>query len=126
MVQKASKLYDEPKVLVMAFPGTNSEYDTAKAFDRAGGKSEIFVINNLTVKDMEECIDRLSKKILESQIIAIPGGFSAGDEPDGSGKFITNILQNPKIKESINKFLANEGLMLGICNGFQALIRKHQ
>ena len=123
MVQKASKLYDEPKVLVMAFPGTNSEYDTAKAFDRAGGKSEIFVINNLTVKDMEECIDRLSKKILESQIIAIPGGFSAGDEPDGSGKFITNILQNPKIKESINKFLANEGLMLGICNGFQALIK---
>lgn len=123
MAQKASKLYDEPKVLVLAFPGTNSEYDTAKAFDRAGGKSEIFVVNNLTVKDMQASIDELSKKILESQIIAVPGGFSAGDEPDGSGKFITNILQNPKVKESIKTFLANEGLMLGICNGFQALIK---
>ncbi|MFK4785696.1 phosphoribosylformylglycinamidine synthase [Fusobacterium sp. MFO224] len=123
MPQKAKKLYDRPKVLVMAFPGTNSEYDTAKAFDRAGGKSEIFVINNLTVEDMKKSIEELASKILESQIIAIPGGFSAGDEPDGSGKFITNILSNEKIKQSINQFLENEGLMLGICNGFQALIK---
>ena len=123
MKQKASVLYDKPKVLVLAFPGTNSEYDTAKAFERAGGASEIFVINNLTVKDMEKSIDELSKKIKDTQIIAIPGGFSAGDEPDGSGKFITNILQNPKIKASIKEFLAKEGLMLGICNGFQALIK---
>ncbi|WP_300394274.1 phosphoribosylformylglycinamidine synthase [Fusobacterium sp.] len=123
MKQKASVLYDEPKVLVLAFPGTNSEYDTAKAFERAGGKSEIFVINNLTVKDMEASIDELSKKIKEAQIVALPGGFSAGDEPDGSGKFITNILQNPKVKLAIKEFLSKEGLMLGICNGFQALIK---
>lgn len=123
MKQKASVLYDTPKVLVLAFPGTNSEYDTAKAFERAGGKSEIFVINNLTVKDMEASIENLAKKIRESQIVALPGGFSAGDEPDGSGKFITNILQNPKVKVAIKEFLANEGLMLGICNGFQALIK---
>lgn len=123
MPQKAKKLYDEPKVLVITFPGTNSEYDTAKAFDRAGGKSEIFVINNLTVKDMKKSMEDLANKILEAQIIAIPGGFSAGDEPDGSGKFITNILSNEKIKISIKKFLENEGLMLGICNGFQALIK---
>lgn len=123
MPQKAKRLYDEPKVLVITFPGTNSEYDTAKAFDRAGGKSEIFVINNLTVKDMKKSMEDLANKILEAQIIAIPGGFSAGDEPDGSGKFITNILSNEKIKISIKKFLENEGLMLGICNGFQALIK---
>jgi len=123
MPQKAKKLYDEPKVLVIIFPGTNSEYDTAKAFDRAGGKSEIFVINNLKVKDMKKSMEDLANKILEAQIIAIPGGFSAGDEPDGSGKFITNILSNEKIKISIKKFLENEGLMLGICNGFQALIK---
>ena len=123
MPQKAKKLYDEPKVLVITFPGTNSEYDTAKAFDRAGGKSEIFVINNLKVKDMKKSMEDLANKILEAQIIAIPGGFSAGDEPDGSGKFITNILSNEKIKISIKKFLENEGLMLGICNGFQALIK---
>ena len=123
MKQKASVLYDVPKVLVLAFPGTNSEYDTAKAFERAGGKSEIFVINNLTVKDMEASIEELSKKIREAQIVALPGGFSAGDEPDGSGKFITNILQNPKVKSAIKEFLSKEGLMLGICNGFQALIK---
>ena len=123
MPQKAKKLYDNPKVLVITFPGTNSEYDTAKAFNRAGGKSEIFVINNLTVEDLNNSMKELANKILESQIIAIPGGFSAGDEPDGSGKFITNILSNKKIKEAIKVFLKNEGLMLGICNGFQALIK---
>ena len=123
MKQKASVLYDIPKVLVLAFPGTNSEYDTAKAFERAGGAAEIFVINNLTVKDMEASIEELSRKIKEVQIVALPGGFSAGDEPDGSGKFITNILQNPKVKAAIKEFLAKEGLMLGICNGFQALIK---
>ena len=123
MKQKASVLYDTPKVLVLAFPGTNSEYDTAKAFERAGGAAEIFVINNLTVKDMEASIEELSRKIKEVQIVALPGGFSAGDEPDGSGKFITNILQNPKVKAAIKEFLAKEGLMLGICNGFQALIK---
>lgn len=123
MKQKASVLYDKPKVLVLAFPGTNSEYDTAKAFERAGGEAEIFVINNLTVKDMEASIEKLSRKIKESQIVMLPGGFSAGDEPDGSGKFITNILQNPKVKAAIKEFLAKEGLMLGICNGFQALIK---
>ena len=123
MKQKASVLYDTPKVLVLAFPGTNSEYDTAKAFERAGGAAEIFVINNRTVKDMEASIEELSRKIKEVQIVALPGGFSAGDEPDGSGKFITNILQNPKVKAAIKEFLAKEGLMLGICNGFQALIK---
>lgn len=120
---KAKKLYDKPKVLITVFPGTNCEYDTKKAFERAGAEVEIYVFNNLGVEEIKESIDTLSEKIKSAQIFMIPGGFSAGDEPDGSGKFIANILQNKKIKESMEKFLENDGLVLGICNGFQALIK---
>lgn len=122
-VKKAKELFEKPKVLVVAFPGTNSEYDTAKAFDRAGGQSKIFVFNNLTIEEMKKSIDKLVKEISEAQIFVIPGGFSAGDEPDGSGKFITNVLSNKKIKKAVQDFLEKEGLILGICNGFQALIK---
>lgn len=120
---KAKKLYDKPKVLVTVFPGTNCEYDTKKAFERAGAEVEIYVFNNLGVEEIKESIETLSEKIKTAQIFMIPGGFSAGDEPDGSGKFIANILQNQKIKESMREFLENDGLVLGICNGFQALIK---
>ncbi|MEF9933084.1 MAG: phosphoribosylformylglycinamidine synthase [Cetobacterium sp.] len=120
---KAKKLYDKPKVLIPVFPGNNCEYDSRKAFESAGAETEIFVFNNLSVEEIKESIEKLSQKIEESQIFMIPGGFSAGDEPDGSGKFIANILQNPKIKNSVKKLLENEGLILGICNGFQALIK---
>ncbi|MGL5428253.1 MAG: phosphoribosylformylglycinamidine synthase subunit PurQ, partial [Cetobacterium sp.] len=120
---KAKKLYDKPKVLVTVFPGTNCEYDTKKAFEKAGAEVEIYVFNNLGVNEIKESIDTLSEKMKAAQIFMIPGGFSAGDEPDGSGKFIANILQNQKIKESMKEFLSNDGLVLGICNGFQALIK---
>ena len=122
-VYKAKKLYEKPKVLVTVFPGTNCEYDTKKAFERAGAEVEVYVFNNLGVKEIKESIENLTSKIEEAQIFMIPGGFSAGDEPDGSGKFIANILQNEKIKKSMKKFLENDGLVLGICNGFQALIK---
>ena len=122
-ISKAKKLYDKPKALIATFPGSNSEYDTKKAFDEAGGDGEIFVFNNLTIEDIKKSIDSLCEKIKNAQIFVIPGGFSGGDEPDGSGKFIANILQNEKVKNAIKEFLANDGLILGICNGFQALIK---
>lgn len=122
-VPKAKVLYDVPKVLICVFPGTNSEYDTKKAFERAGAEVEVFVFNNLNVENIKKSIDTMAEKIKDVQIIMFPGGFSAGDEPDGSGKFIANILQNSVIKEAIKEFLAKEGLILGICNGFQALIK---
>ena len=114
----------KPKVLIPVFPGTNCEYDTAKQILRAGGQPEIFVINNLTSQGVANSVEEFAKKIKESQIIFIPGGFSGGDEPDGSGKFITAFFRNPKISESVNELLKNrDGLMGGICNGFQALIK---
>ena len=122
-ILKAKKTYDKPRVLSVVFPGTNCEYDTKKAFEKAGAEVEIFVFNNLNVDSIKESIDLLDKSIRNTQILAIPGGFSAGDEPDGSGKFIANILLNNKIKESINHLLENDGLILGICNGFQALVK---
>lgn len=114
---------EEPRVLIVVFPGTNSEFDTEKAFQRAGGETEILVFNNSSLEEISNSIDRLVKKLEHSQIFAIPGGFSAGDEPDGSGKFIANILQNKKVDLAIKKFLKRQGLILGICNGFQALIK---
>lgn len=114
---------EEPRVLITVFPGTNSEFDTEKAFKRAGGNTEIFVFNNLTLQDISNSINELVKKLKYSQIFVIPGGFSAGDEPDGSGKFIANILQNEKVNTAIKEFLSRQGLILGICNGFQALIK---
>ena len=113
-----------PKVLIPVFPGTNCEYDSAKAFERAGAETEIFVINNLSAAKVSESVDSFVKKIKDSQIIFVPGGFSGGDEPDGSGKFITAFFRNGAIKNEVNELLKNrDGLMCGICNGFQALIK---
>ncbi len=114
----------KPKVLIPVFPGTNCEYDSAKAFMRAGADTDIFVINNLSASHVAASVDAFVKKIKESQIIFVPGGFSGGDEPDGSGKFITAFFRNGAIKNEVNELLKNrDGLMCGICNGFQALIK---
>ena len=113
-----------PRIFMPVFPGTNCEYDTARVFDKAGGLTDVFVVRNLTPGDVEESITEMAKRINNSQIIVIPGGFSAGDEPDGSGKFIATMFRNPRIKEAVTKLLQQrDGLMLGICNGFQALIK---
>ena len=113
-----------PKTLIPVFPGTNCEYDTARAFDRAGAEPEIFVLNNLTAADVASSIETFAAKVRESQMIFIPGGFSGGDEPDGSGKLITAFFRNQEIKEAVTELLEQrDGLMAGICNGFQALIK---
>lgn len=114
----------KPKVLIPVFPGTNCEYDTAKAFARAGAESEIFVLNNLSPSAVAKSVEAFAEKIKQSQMIFIPGGFSGGDEPDGSGKLITAFFRNPEIKEAVTQLLEErDGLMAGICNGFQALIK---
>ena len=114
--------FAKPRVLVPVFPGTNCEYDTKKAFAREGADVEIFVVKN--IKDVKESVDAFASKIKNSQIIFVPGGFSGGDEPDGSGKFITAFFRNKAIKENVTDLLDNrKGLMGGICNGFQALIK---
>jgi phosphoribosylformylglycinamidine synthase len=114
----------KPRVLIPVFPGTNCEYDMANAFNHYGGDSEIFVIRNLSAQDMEDSVSEFTKHIENSQIIAIPGGFSGGDEPEGSAKFINAFFRNPKIKDAVESMLyARDGLMIGICNGFQALIK---
>jgi phosphoribosylformylglycinamidine synthase len=114
----------KPRIFIPAFPGTNCEYDSQKAFERAGGIVDSLVFRNLTPKAIEESIDEMVKKINNSQIIMLPGGFSAGDEPDGSGKFIAAVFRNERVKEAVMKLLnKRDGLMLGICNGFQALIK---
>lgn len=113
----------KPRVLVPAFPGTNCEYDSAKVFEKAGAESNILVFRNLTQEYINDSIEKMVKEINNSQILMFPGGFSAGDEPDGSGKFIATVLTNPKVAEAIHKFLERDGLILGICNGFQALIK---
>ncbi|WP_288623800.1 phosphoribosylformylglycinamidine synthase [uncultured Brachyspira sp.] len=114
----------KPKVIIPVFPGTNCEYESAKAFEYAGAKAKIIVINNLSSDDIKKSVDNFSKELKTSQIIFIPGGFSGGDEPDGSGKFITAFFRNYIIKEETTKLLDKRGgLILGICNGFQALIK---
>ena len=127
---KENKIYvpnikvEKPTVLIPVFPGTNCEYDSAKAFESVGGKADIFVINNLTADGVSRSVEEFAKKIDNSQIIFIPGGFSGGDEPDGSGKFITAFFRNNAIKEKVTELLNNrDGLMCGICNGFQALVK---
>ena len=121
---KANTSVAQPKVLIPVFPGTNCEYDTERAFRRAGAKTETVVIRNLSASDIEESVNYFERAIRQSQIIMIPGGFSGGDEPEGSGKFITAFFRNPKIKDAVHDLLKNrDGLMLGICNGFQALIK---
>ncbi|HHX11507.1 MAG TPA: phosphoribosylformylglycinamidine synthase [Clostridiales bacterium] len=130
------KLYDEskvyiaknkvakPKVFIPIFPGSNCEYDSMKAFELAGAEVETVVFRNLTEENIRESVDAFEKAIKQSQILMFPGGFSAGDEPDGSGKFIATVFRNIKITEAVNDLLTNrDGLILGICNGFQALIK---
>lgn len=122
--QKSSLSIAQPKVFIPAFPGTNCEYDSARAFEDAGAKASIKVFRNLNYANIEDSIETMVKEIESSQIVMIPGGFSAGDEPDGSAKFIATVFRNPRIAEAVNDLLTNrDGLMLGICNGFQALIK---
>lgn len=114
----------KPKVIIPVFPGTNCEYDCERAFRNAGAKTETLVFRNYSKEAFAESIENLEKQIRESQIIMLPGGFSAGDEPDGSGKFISTVFRNERIKDAVMDLLKNrDGLMLGICNGFQALIK---
>ncbi len=114
----------KPKVLIPVFPGTNCEYDSAKAVCDAGAEADIVVINNLSSDGIKNSIEKIRNKIRESQIVFIPGGFSGGDEPEGSGKFITAFFRNPEIKDAVEELLEKrDGLMCGICNGFQALIK---
>ena len=114
----------KPKVLIPVFPGTNCEFDSARAMEAAGADPEIFVVRNLSADDVTRSVEQFAEKIAQSQMIFIPGGFSGGDEPDGSAKFITAFFRNPAIKEQVGKLLDDrDGLMLGICNGFQALIK---
>ncbi len=113
-----------PKVLIPVFPGTNCEYDSAKAVRDAGAEPEIFVINNLTADGVKRSAEQFADKIRTSQAIFVPGGFSGGDEPDGSGKFITAFFRGAQVKEAVGDLLDNrDGLMCGICNGFQALVK---
>jgi phosphoribosylformylglycinamidine synthase len=113
-----------PRVFIPVFPGTNCEYDSQKAFERAGADVDIQVFRNLTAQDIRESVDVFEKAISQAQIIMFPGGFSAGDEPDGSAKFFATAFQNAKIKEAVERLLnERDGLVLGICNGFQALIK---
>ena len=114
----------KPKVLIPVFPGTNCEFDSARAVMEAGCEAEIAVIRNLTADDVARSAEDIARKIADSQMIFLPGGFSGGDEPDGSAKFITAFFRNPAIKEQVSKLLDDrDGLMIGICNGFQALIK---
>lgn len=114
----------KPRVFIPVFPGTNCEYDSTKAFERAGAQVDVKVFKNLTAEDIRESVQIFEKAISQAQIIMFPGGFSAGDEPDGSAKFFATAFQNEKIKESVMKLLnERDGLALGICNGFQALIK---
>ncbi len=114
----------KPTVFIPVFPGTNCEYDSSRAFERAGANVVTKVFKNLSAEDIRESVDAFEKAISQAQIIMFPGGFSAGDEPDGSAKFFATAFQNAKIKEAVTKLLQErDGLALGICNGFQALIK---
>lgn len=113
-----------PRVLIPVFPGTNCEYDMARAFERAGAKAKIFIVRNLDANDIVQSVEAFAAQVAKSQILALPGGFSGGDEPDGSAKFITAFFRNPAIKDAVHELLKNrDGLMCGICNGFQALVK---
>lgn len=131
-----SKLYDtkdihicthkiaQPTVFIPVFPGTNCEYDSARAFERAGAKANVKVFRNMNAEDIRDSVAEFEKAIAQAQIIMFPGGFSAGDEPDGSAKFFATAFQNAKLKEAVQKLLnERDGLVLGICNGFQTLVK---
>ena len=114
----------KPRVFIPVFPGTNCEYDTARAFEKAGAETEILVVRNLSAAAIEETIAKMEEAVRSAQIVMLPGGFSGGDEPDGSGKFIATTFRNPRIADAVAELLEKrDGLMLGICNGFQALIK---
>ena len=120
----ATEKFAKPRVFIPVFPGTNCEYDTARVFEKAGAVADVFVIRNLTGDDVVYSMKEMEKRINNSQIVMIPGGFSGGDEPEGSGKFIATAFRNPLVKDAVMNMLKNrDGLMLGICNGFQALIK---
>ncbi len=123
-VVSTSNRFAKPRAVITAFPGTNCEYDTARAVERAGGLAEIKLVRNLNPSCLEQSVSDIETAIRSSQIIIIPGGFSGGDEPDGSAKFITAFFRNPRITEAVHELLyKRDGLMLGICNGFQALVK---
>ncbi len=113
----------KPRVIIPLFPGTNCEYDSAQAFERAGAYAQTFVIRNISGSDIKDSTQHLASLIDNSQILMLPGGFSGGDEPDGSGKFIATVFRGPKVKKAVQSLLSRDGLILGICNGFQALIK---
>lgn len=114
----------KPRVFIPVFPGTNSEYDSVRAFEKAGGEVSSRVFRNQSTQDIEESLKEWEEEIKNSQILMIPGGFSAGDEPDGSGKFIATVFRNPRLSDAVMDLLKNrDGLVLGVCNGFQALIK---
>ncbi len=120
----AGEKFAKPRIFIPVFPGTNCEYDSAKVFENAGGVADVFVIKNLSADDVAYSMREMKKRIDNSQIIMIPGGFSGGDEPDGSGKFIATAFRNPAVGDAVMQMLKNrDGLMLGICNGFQALVK---
>ena len=123
-VVRPAKSIAVPRVLIPVFPGTNCEYDSLKAVEQAGLKGEILVLNNLTASGVSDSVERFAKALKNAQIVFIPGGFSGGDEPDGSGKFITAFFRSAAVAEGVQDLLSNrDGLMLGICNGFQALVK---
>ena len=122
-IYKSSITIAKPRVVIAAFPGTNSEYDMYNRFNENGGEAKITLLRNLTQKHLVESVDEMCKDLRNSQIFVLPGGFSAGDEPDGSGKFMAAVLQNPKLMDEIKAFLDRDGLILGVCNGFQALVK---
>ena len=114
----------QPRVFIPAFPGTNSEYDSARAFEKAGALAKISVFRNQNANDVKESLKDFAQEIRRSQILMIPGGFSGGDEPDGSGKFIATVFRNPEVADAVMDLIKNrDGLILGVCNGFQALIK---
>ena len=120
----ARSKFASPKVFIPVFPGTNCEYDTARAFESAGAIADTFVFNNLSDEKVAESIAEMKRRIDAAQILMIPGGFSAGDEPAGSGKFIAAVFRNPALADAVMSLLKDrKGLILGICNGFQALIK---
>ncbi len=118
-----SPTHGTPRVIIPVFPGTNCEYDSLAAFARAGADPSSTILRNQSSQDITDSIGELVQHIQQSQILMLPGGFSAGDEPDGSGKFIANILRNPRVAEAIYRLLDRDGLILGVCNGFQALLK---
>ncbi len=121
---KPKSTFAKPRVFIPVFPGTNCEYDSARAFERAGGVADIRIFRNLKAADIDASVNDFADAIKKSQIIMFPGGFSGGDEPDGSGKFIATAFRNPKIAAAVTELLEErDGLILGICNGFQALIK---